>query len=65
LRSTACRCKLVVKEEQETDYEMYMADEHGLKMYLPIRYYDIFENTVIAAVNNFSRRYREARKASL
>jgi hypothetical protein len=44
---------------------MYMADEHGLKMYLPIRYYDIFENTVIAAVNDFSRRYREARKASL
>jgi hypothetical protein len=61
LRITACRCKLVVKEEQETDYEMYMADEHGLKMYLPIRYYD----TVIAAVNDFSRRYREARKVSL
>jgi hypothetical protein len=36
--------KLVV-EEQETDYEMYTVNEHGLEMYLPIQPYCIPENT--------------------
>jgi hypothetical protein len=60
--------KLVVEEEQKTDYEMYMVNEHGLEMYLPIQLYCIPENTPIeirAAINDATRKYSEARKVHL
>jgi hypothetical protein len=57
-----------VEEEQETNYEMYVVNEHGLEMYLPIQPYCIPENTpmeIRAAINDATRKYSEARKVHL